>query len=747
VREDPSVTRTLRGSVQQAIRSKHVSAAPESKDVSLTDLWLVVRKRRMLIAGTALGAALVAGGWGFLHGKWYTATGEVRVQPGSGSEFKQSLSSVLGSGAGSIDVVIESDIRILESQKLLTTVAEKLDLQDNRTFMGKGFGSLLGNNAKSVHQSLENPEVRDAVIKTLRAHLTVARVPRTQMITIAYTSPSPKLSADVVNALENEFIENNFATHFNTTQQVSKWLTGQMDDLRGIVQNSQNQMVDLQRKLGVMALDPDHSLMVQDIGALQKNLADATEQRVLAEARYRIIKSVPPDQIQENSGLTGGAGMQPMNGAEGLLGNLRTQRASVEADLSRLQQVYGPNYPQVKQLRAQDSTLTRQISEQEQRVVQRANDSLDMARAAEAKAQALLNDKIHDVYGQRDDLVQYMLLSQEYDSNRKMYESIVGRLREAAVDAGLDAADISVVDLAWPPLKASSWSPLKLSLIGLLFGVFGGLTVGMLLEKMDTRLRDAHEIQEILGIPSLAMIPQSHWKSKGSELEFVAGPELLRDPRSPFSESFRALRTSMRLSTTSRESKAVAVTSCQPGEGKSTVSVNMAAVLAQGGKKVALVDTDMRRPSVYKRLRLEGGKGLSEVLTGYYTLEEVTQTHETLTTLDVIPSGTVPPLPADLLASDQMGEVVRQLRERYDYVIFDTPPLLSVTDPAIVAAQADGMVLVVRQGFCTRRMLGRAAEILHDLDVKVYGFVFNGVDASLPEYYGYLGYYTYEYGK
>jgi capsular exopolysaccharide synthesis family protein len=201
----------------------------------------------------------------------------------------------------------------------------------------------------------------------------------------------------------------------------------------------------------------------------------------------------------------------------------------------------------------------------------------------------------------------------------------------------------------------------------------------------------------------------------------------------------------MRLSTTSRESKVIAVTSCQPAEGKSTVSVNMAAVLAQGGKKVALVDTDMRRPSVYKRLRLEGGKGLSEVLTGYFTLDEVTQTHETLTTLDVIPSGTVPPLPADLLASDQMTEVVRQLRERYDYVIFDTPPVLSVTDPAIVAAQADGMVLVIRQGYCTRRMLARAAEILRELNVKVYGFVFNGVDASLPEYYGYLGYYTYDY--
>ncbi len=693
-----------------------------------------------------LGMAVLAVTWGLMRGKSYTATGEVQIQPGSASELKQSLSAALGTGSSMLDVVMESDIRILQSEKLLTEVAQTLKLQDNLTFLG---------GAKSVairtslfehrtiplyHGDLNDPYVRNAIVSNLRGHLTVERVPRTQMITIGYTSSSPELSAEIVNALENEFIENNFSTHYNSTQQVSKWLTSQMDDLRTIVQSSQNKMVDLQRKLGVLALDPEHSLMVQEISNLQKGVSDATEQRVLAEARYRILQSVPSDQIQDSTTAVGGDNPS-------LLAGLRAQRASVYGDLAKLQPVYGPNYPQVKQLTAQAAALTKEIGNQEARVLAQAKDAYNLSQAAENQARDMMDDKIKELFGQRDDLVQYMLLSQEYDSNRHMYESIVARLREAAVDAGLDAADISVVDLASLPVLPSSMGPRKLGMIGLLLGTFGGLMLALLMEKMDTRLRDAHEIQEILGLPSLAMIPQSHWKTKSNDLEWVVGPELLRDPRSPFSESFRALRTSMRLSTTSRESKLIAVTSCQPAEGKSTVAINMAAVLAQSGKKVALVDTDMRRPSVYKRLRLEGGKGLSEVLTGYFPLEEVIQTHETLSTLDVIPSGTVPPLPADLLASDQMTEVVRQLRARYDYVIFDTPPVLSVTDPAIVASQADGMVLVIRQGYCTRRMLSRAADILGELDVKVYGFVFNGVDASLPEYYGYLGYYTYDYGK
>jgi len=733
--------------VQPTIRGKIVSATPETKDISLHDLWLVIRKRRILLIGMALGLAALAVTAGLVRGKRYTATGEVQIQPGSASDLKQSISSVLNSGMSSLDIIIESDIRVLQSEKVLTEVAQTLQLQDNPDFLG-GRKTLSvrtsffeSRTVPLLHGDLSNPYVHDEVLKILLRHLTVSRVPRTQMITISYTSPSPNLSSKIVNALENQFIEDNFTSHYNSTQQVSKWLTAQMDDLRSIVQSSQNKMVDLQRKLGVLALDPTHSLMVQEIANLQKGVSDATEQRVLAEARYRILKSLPSDQIQGSPTSLGTDGTQP------LLSTLRAQRASAYADLARLQPVYGPNYPQVKQLTAQVNALEREIGEQEARVVEEARDAYGLSQTAESQANGMFHDKVQELFGQRNDLVQYMLLSQEYDSNRHMYESIVARLREAAVDAGLDAADISVVDLASLPVEPSSLSPVELGLIGLLFGAFGGLTLAMFLEKMDTRLRDAHEIQEILGLPSLAMIPQSHWKSKSSDLEWVVGPELLRDPRSPFSESFRALRTSMRLSTTSRESKVIAVTSCQPAEGKSTVSTNMAAVLAQSGKKVALVDTDMRRPSVYKRLRLEGGKGLSEVLTGYYPLDDVIQTHETLSTLDIVPSGTVPPLPADLLASDQMSEVVRQLRARYDYVIFDTPPVLSVTDPAIVAAQADGMVLVIRQGYCTRRMLARAGDILSELDVKVYGFVFNGVDASLPEYYGYLGYYTYDYGK
>ena len=726
--------------MQHSTRGKLVSA-PETKDLSLLDLWLVIRKRRILLVCFAIGAAALGFAFGVMRGKEYTATGEIEIQPGSASSLK-SITSLFDSELSSLDEIMETDVAILQSPSLLVAVAKNLNLLDNKDFVAPG-SIIAGPNGTKVplwHGDLNNPYVRNAVAGELKGGLTAARVPRTELISISFKSRSPSLSADVVDGIESTFIEENFKSKFNTTQQVSKWLTSQIEDLRSMVQASQDRMVDLQKKLGIYAFDPQHTLAIGEVANLDKGISDATEARVLAEARYRILSSLPPDQIQD-------APTAPGDNSQSLLAGLRTQRATAAASLARLQPVYGPNYPQVKQLNAEIASLDQQISKQEARVVQQAKDAYGVAESAENQAKSLLGQKEQQFYGQRDDIVHYMLLNEEYESNRQMYESILTRLREAAVDSGLDSADISLVDLASLPISPSSMPPSKLAELGLLFGLFTGLTLGLFLEKMDTRLRDAHEIQEMLQLPPLAVIPQGHWKLREADVAAPVGPELLRDPRSPFSESFRALRTSMQLSSTSRQSKLITITSCQPAEGKSTVAVNTAAVLAQGGKRVALVDTDMRRPSVYKRLGIEGGKGLSEVLTGHYSLDEATHTHSTLSSLDVIPSGTVPPLPADLLASDAMTELVQQLRQRYDYVIFDTPPILSVTDPTIVAAQSDGIVLVIRQGFCTRGMLARTAATLRDLDVKVYGFVLNGVDASLPEYYGYLGYYTYEYGK
>jgi capsular exopolysaccharide synthesis family protein len=723
--------------LQQTSRPSSISKDTVKQEFSLTDLLLLVRKRRMLILILTVGMTLLAVCVGTVRGRRYTASGQLEIQPGSAAALKASISSMLGGGS-SLDSVIESDIHIIESDTLLIEVAKAIKLQDNPVFLNNRqkirtarFG---GRDIQLLHGNLDDPYVRAAVLKIMNANLTVQRVPRTQMIQISYRSKSPELSASIVNTLESEYIENNFKKHYDSTKEVAKWLTQQIEDLRSVVQGSQDQMVDLQKKLGISSLDPSHALIVNEITNLEKGATDSTEQRILGEARYRILQSIPSDQIQDSATQLG------TDGTQNLLSTLRAQRANINSQLANLQQVYGPNYPQVKQLQAQQQSINREIEKQQARVVTQAKDAAAIAHSAESKAKSLLDGRIQQLYGQRDDLVQYELLSQEYESNRKMYESILSRLREAAVDAGLDSADVSVVDLASLPVEPSSMSTPKLGLIGLFFGAFFGIAISLFIERIDTRMQDSRQIQELLGIPAIAVIPQSEWKFRNTETEATGkerppvGPEILWDARSAFAEAIRTLRTSIQLSSTSRLSRVIAVTSSQPGEGKSTLVTNLAAALAQSGKRTILVDTDMRRPSVMWRFNLQNKKGLSEYLTGLEPLEAVIQVHPEIPHLHVISSGSAPPLPADLLASDQMKSLMQQLREKYEYVLLDTP-----------ASMSDGIVLVIRQGACTRAMLARDGEMFRDVGAKVYGFVLNGVDSSLPEYYGYLGYYSYDY--
>ena len=218
--------------MQQSTRATNVALAPAKEDLVLTDLWLIVRKRRMLLAGMAVGLALLTVLLGLYRGKMYTATGEIQIQPGSAADLKQSISSVLGGGS-TLDVVMESDSRILQSDKLLTTVAKTLKLYNNADFLGAKNAKKLGAAGPPTDAILDDPYVRTGILSNLRQHLTIARVPRTQMITISYVSRSPQLSANIVNALESEFIKNNFVAHYSSTQQVTNWLTGQITSLPG----------------------------------------------------------------------------------------------------------------------------------------------------------------------------------------------------------------------------------------------------------------------------------------------------------------------------------------------------------------------------------------------------------------------------------------------------------------------------------------------------------------------------------
>jgi capsular exopolysaccharide synthesis family protein len=271
-----------------------------------------------------------------------------------------------------------------------------------------------------------------------------------------------------------------------------------------------------------------------------------------------------------------------------------------------------------------------------------------------------------------------------------------------------------------------------------------GLVLAFVLDSLDTNLRSLSEIEEISGLPSLAMIPRTRRTETDTAIAAVMRHVgVLSGPKTQFAESFRALRTSLLLSIAGGEPQIILLTSASPAEGKTTVSINLACVLAQRDVRVLLIDADLRRPTVHHRFGVPGEVGLSSVLSGRATFESAVHTLPELPTLDILVSGPVPPFPTELLSSETMRDLLQRCRQTYTHIVIDSPPLLSVTDSVVLARDADAIALVVRFGKSTRQALRHARDLLLRSGARVTGIVLNRVDLTSPEYYTYYGYDTY----
>lgn len=700
-------------------------------DTTLSEAVLTLkRRRRIVVAAMLLGLI-----YGLYKAKFqprvYEAAGRIQVRSGSANEFR--LTAAQGLGGVDTTSKLLTEIEILRSDSLMLAVARQMDLANNPVF--------LGNEGPLPHRDLSDPDVRQQVVHILLSGLHIALVPKTEIISISYTSSDPKLAADIVNKVISAYIQRSYETRFASTQRVSQWLSGQLDDLKQQVETSQEQMIDLQRKLGILGFDPSHNQIATSLEDLSKAAGEAKLARIIAEARYRVLKSANPDSLE--SSLETMPGAMPAE-----LTTLRTQLATAKANYAQMQATLGPNHPQAKALRAQIDELTNEVSKEQSRLLLKAKQEYVVASENEKQTNAALEAQKAAAYKLRDDLIEYTLRQREFESNRTLYEGLLQRLRTAGVEAGLESMEIDIVDQALPPARPLLKRRSTIVLTDLIFGLVGGIILAFLVDSLDTGMRSVAEVESVTGLPSLAVIPQARRvpAAQADAMTPVAkNMNVLAEPKSQFAESFRALRTALLLSTTGQAPKFILMTSATPSEGKTTLATNLACIMAQGDARVLLIDADLRRPSVHHRFGMSGRVGLTTVLTGAAPLEKAVQNVAEVPNLDVLPAGPMPPFPTEMIGSEVMDQVLRRCGELYTYVIIDTPPILSVTDGVVLARHADATVLVVRHGKSSRHVVRRARDLLLRSGAPLSGIVLNAVDLSSPEYYGYYGYTGYSY--
>jgi polysaccharide biosynthesis transport protein len=539
----------------------------------------------------------------------------------------------------------------------------------------------------------------------------------------------------------DNYLDYNFREKYDATRQASGRMEQQLDELKAKVEKSQQELVDYQRQHAIVDVNDKQSVVEQRLGELSTQLTTAQSDRIQKEALYTQVQSNPEKvaSLAQNE----------------LLQKLEEQQAGLKKDYVEALTQYGPAFPKVMRLQKQVDEYQSMIDKERNRVV----DRLRRDYASAVTRESLLTQAVSRQKGELGEfnklLVQQNILKGDFDTNQKLYERLLEHLKDATVSAGLKSTNIHLVDTALVPSDPVRPKKLLNIAVGFLGGMILGIFLAFVQENLDHSIKGPEEIEVLLSVPALAVIPAQ--QSLGRQLRQLGNGKdrvpaatngnfllaVLNHTTSALAESFRALRTATLLSMPIRPPQTVLVTSSNAGEGKTTTAVNLALALAQQQGEVLLLDCDLRKPGVARALSLPNEIGLSTVLTGRDTLEASLQTFSGLPNLWALTTGPQPPNPAELLSSARMGEILRELQQRFRHIVIDSPPLLMVTDATILSTLADGVILVVEAGLTPRKAVIRACRVLDGAGARTLGVALNKVDMRFDGYYGsyYYGHY------
>src|ERR1700676_827039 len=640
---------------------------------------------------------------------------------------------------------MDTEVRILKSDLLALQVIRQLNLDKQPVEAGSKSPS---SPLQLTTDAMQPDSARtSAVLASFKSSLQVALGPNTRIIEIRYRSPDKNVAARVVNTLANTYVEQNFKTRFESTMQASDWLSKQLVDLQIKVETSQEKLVKYQKEHEILGIDEKQNITTAKLDELNRELTSAESERMDKESVYRLVQAGDSDSIAAAANVDGAARGSSANSA--LLEKLREQQADLKIQVAQLSTQFGPSYPKLAQLNSQLKEVDAQIQAEMRKVAARLRGDYLAAVQRESMLRSALEKQKQQANKLNESAIEYSLLKRDVDANRTLYEGLLEKLKEAGVTAGLRSNNFRIINAARVPTSPSEPNIPRNLLFASVLGVISGVGLAFLLENLDNTVRTPEQAQAISGLPSLGMIPLGSKSTSrgaaGKRLALTASKEVVETvtqvrPQSQMAESYRALRTSLLLSNLGAPPKVIMVTSARPQEGKTTTSINTAIVLAQKGVRVLLVDADLRRPSIHKTLGMGPRSGRSNVLTGSATLQQTITTSPILPNLFIMPAGTPPPNPAELLASSNMRDLIVELRGLYDHIVIDTPPTLSVTDAVVLSPRADATILVIRSGQTTKPALRRARDILMQVNAHVAGVLLNAVDLTSPDYYYYYEY-------
>lgn len=673
---------------------------------------------------------------------------------------------------------LQSHARLLQSRTLAADVIEKMKLYENPDFAGKPKKGL-----KAVDPA--DPIFREVLVQDFLANISVSFVELTQLVDVHFSNRSPKLAADILNALFDSYINMIVSKRYAATEQATEFLNTQIAGLRTEIEGKERELNKYGSEKDILPLTAAEAPTVSRIGEVNKALTDATLDRVNKLNAYNQLKAAPLGEVP--------------NAPEGsLIQRLREQYINLSRDYATRLTTVKPEFPAMQRLKSELDAATEALQNETQNLIRNASNDYQNALSREQSLQRLLDIQKNEAYRTNSNSVVYNSLKIELDNKKSLLESLSKRQSETDVSSrlkGLEALNVWIVDKADYPLRPTSPNKQKNVLLGFLIGLAGGIGLALGLEYLNHTVKTSKDVTNSIGVPTLGTIPafEAEAKPKGPIAEFNKiisilrgkgerkevrisrrdddrsvrllepnGPtgepvnngsrrskiELIaaREPQSIQAESYRSIRTTLLVSSPPGKIKTILLTSPLAKEGKSSTVSNLGITLAEAGKRVVIIDSDLRKP---KQARIFGiisgnGPGLSRYLSSPIEPADIVKTTE-IPNLQLITSGPLPANPIELLTSEKMDALVAYLKRSFDFVLFDTPPLLAVSDALAMGPMADAIILVARGGQTPIPALKQAKQKLDAHKLKCLGVILNGVD--LLEQDGYYAKQYYHYSK
>jgi capsular exopolysaccharide synthesis family protein len=761
-------------------------------EVHLLDYWRAIRKRLWLVFGIVALVTMLAVVYVARKPDFFEAQARVQVDLEDTGGIVNNARPLYGPADDPI--YFNTQLQILVSPGLMRRVVRTLDLEHNPDFFKGdpaqrqstwqtmrrmvGFGKQEQETGPkpqdqlplttTVAEATAREDLNEAkrlapYVNTVLGGLKVEPVKETRgyyketrLIDIKFTHTVPDVTSKVVNAIAETYVFSNLEKRTEANSTTGDFLQKRIAELQQQIRSAEERLVNYAKNNQIISLDANQNTVVERLAGLNQQLLEAENDRKTAEAAYNAAK-VPnaADALVDSESKQAGE-------IESKLVDLRQKRAQLLVDATE-------EAPEVKELDQQIDELERQLKESRARksntLLTNLHTRYQQTLEREQSLRKAFEQQRAQTLSQNEAAINYKIIQQEIETNKSLLKGLLQGAKENDVVMAGKPNNISIVDYALTPDSPVGPNRARTIILAFFLSIGLGLGLALFLEYLDDTVHSTQEVERVLHLPALAVIPsvgaaarrrvlpgttartralQKHTNGNGN-----GNAELLMnvDGRSPLAEAYRHLRTSVLLSTAGRAPKSLLVTSSLPGEGKTTTAVNTAISLAQTGASVVIIDADMRRPRLQSIFGMHGQQGLSSILSSDVSeagMLAMVGNDET-SGLNVLTSGPIPPNPAELLGSDQMRRLLAALQASYTHVVIDSPPVSSFTDGVLISTMVDGVLLVVHGGRSSRHIVRRSKHLLTDVGAKIFGVVLNNVNLQSHDYYYYQNYYSQKY--